>query len=153
MMRRVMRAMAFVALCHTAQAQSPPPDTSRGFFAGEWTGSGAHGSYCYLKLNADGHGWVLIDGGAGDWMGAAIQWRNRQQSLQVDTVVPMRASPQRRVMPLELFVLRSEFNASLSLTWGGAAGACHLQRLDASARHLDRAQRVIEDLPPRGGTR
>ena len=86
------------ALGDIAHAQSPPPDNSPGFFSGEWSGTGEHGSYCYLRLNADGSGWVLSDGGSGDWLGAGVPWRDRQQSLQVDTIIPARASVARRVI-------------------------------------------------------
>ena len=129
-------------------AQSPPPDTSPGFFTGEWTGTGASGSYCYISLRADGTGWVLIDVGAGDWNGARIQWRNRQQSLQVDRSVPVPASPGRRLLPLTDYTLRSTFNASLSLTWTNPGGSCQLERLEATALHLNAARTAILDLPP-----
>jgi hypothetical protein len=153
MMRNLIHFVALFALFGSVHAQSPPPDNSPGYFSGEWTGTGEHGSYCYLKLKIDGVGWVLIDGGAGDWSGAGIQWRNRHQSLQVDKIVPLRASTQRRLMPLEDFVLRSEFNHSLSLTWSAPSGSCHLQRIESTARQLSRARRVIMDLPPSEGAR
>ena len=57
----------------TAHALTPLPDTSPSFFSGEWAGAGEQGTYCYLNLSADGWGWVLIDGGAGDWLGARMQ--------------------------------------------------------------------------------
>lgn len=135
----------------SAGAQSPPPDNSPGFFSGEWTGTGPQGSYCYVNLKADGSGLVLIDGGAGDWSSARIRWQNRQQSLQVDKSVPVRASPQRRLWPLERFELRSDFNESLSLTWIAPTGRCHLQRIESTARRLNRARSAIKDLPPSDG--
>lgn len=134
-----------------AEAQSPQPDTSASFFSGEWTGTGDHGSFCYVGLTVEGFGWVLVDAGAGDWSGAGIKWRNRRQSLQIDKLMPFRASPQRRIMPLEGFVLRSEFNQSLSLTWTTPSGSCHLQRIETVASQLGRARRAISDLPPGEG--
>jgi hypothetical protein len=130
----------------TAQALTPLPDNSPGFFAGEWAGTGAHGSYCYLKLTADGWGWVLIDGGSGDWLVARMKWRNRQQALQVERIIPLPASPQLRVMPLEKFVLASTFNQSLRLTWSTQPGDCQLQKVETTAGHLVRARGAIEGL-------
>jgi hypothetical protein len=131
----------------SASAQSPPLDNSRGFFAGEWTGQGEQGSFCYVSLKADGSGVVLIDPGAGDWSGASIQWQNRGQSLQIDKRAPLRASPERRIMPLNDFGLRSEFNRSLSLTWT-PKGECHLLQVEAIADRLTRAREAVRTLPP-----
>jgi hypothetical protein len=155
MQRTTIGLAVFLLSCgiHPAKAQSPPPDTSPGFFAGEWAGTGVHGSYCYVKLTADGLGWVLIDGGSGDWSGSSIQWRNRQQSLQIDNAVPLHTSAQRRIMPLEDFVLSSEFNQSLSLTWNTPGGSCHLQRIESTANHLSQARSAIAGLPPAEGVR
>ena len=75
-MRAFILIAALCALSGTAHSQSPPPDNSPGFFSGEWSGTGEHGSYCYLRLNADGSGWVLSDGGSGDWLGAGVRWRD-----------------------------------------------------------------------------
>lgn len=145
--------LLILAWSGSATALTPPLDASPGFFAGEWAGNGEHGSYCYLKLSADGRGWVLVDGGTGDWLGARLQWRNRQQTIQVDTLVPMAVSPERRIMPLETFVLRSGFNESLSLTWNARSSGCHLQKIEASSRHLRRARDAIEALPQDEGKR
>jgi len=131
----------------SASALTPPPDTSTGFFSGEWAGTGERGSYCYLNLGADGRGIVLIDGGSGDWLGARVRWRNRQQALQVEEAIPLPVSTQRRIMPLEAFVLRSGFNQSLSLTWNAQSSGCQLQKIEATARHLNRARNAIEGLP------
>lgn len=130
----------------TAKALTPLPDTSPGFFAGEWAGAGSQGSYCYLNLRVDGSGWVLIDGGTGDWLGARMQWRNQQQSLQVEHIIPLQASAQFRVMPLEKFVLSSGFNQSLTLTWNEPSGGCHLQKIDTTARHLLGARQTLESV-------
>jgi hypothetical protein len=130
----------------TANALTPRPDNSPDFFSGEWAGHGEHGSYCYLKLNTDGSGWVLIDGGAGDWLGAGMQWRNRQQTLQVEKSIPVRASAQLRVMPLAKFSLISGFNQSLQLTWNQRSGGCQLQKIETTVGHLNRARTAIEGL-------
>jgi hypothetical protein len=135
----------------SASAQSPPPDDSPSFYSGEWAGTGDLGSYCYVKLSVDGSGWVLVDAGAGDWSGAKVQWQNRQQSVQIDQIVPLRASAERRLMPLERFELRSEINQSLSLTWTTPGGTCHLQRIETTAGRLSRARSAIIDLPPGAG--
>lgn len=132
----------------TAKALTPLPDTSPGFFAGEWAGTGPHGAYCYLNLSADGWGWVLIDGGTGDWLGARMQWRNQQQSLQVEHIIPLQASAQLRIVPLEKFVLSSGLNQSLNLTWNEPSGGCHLQKIDTAARHLLGARKTLESVRP-----
>ena len=137
----------------SASAQSPPLDNSPSFFSGEWTGTGERGSYCYVKLGVDGTGWVLVDAGVGDWSGAKVEWQNKQQSLRIGKIVPLRASTQRRLMPLERFELRSEFNQSLSLSWTTQSGSCHLQRMETTERRLNRARSAIVDLPPGEGTR
>ncbi|MDP2823967.1 MAG: hypothetical protein Q8O52_14990 [Sulfuritalea sp.] len=147
-MRYFIRLTLLFAWLGTANALTPPPDNSPGFFAGEWAGTGEQGSYCYLKLSADGWGWVLIDGGSGDWLGARIQWRNRQQALQVEKIIPLPASPQLRIMPLGKFVLSCGFNQSLRLNWSDQSGGCQLQKIETTARHLVRARSAIEGLPP-----
>ena len=135
----------------TANALTPLPDNSPGFFSGEWAGTGHHGAYCYLNLSADGSGWVLIDAGAGDWLGARMQWRNQQQALHVEQITPLPASPQLRVLPLEKFVLSSGFNQSLKLTWNDPSGGCHLQKTDTAARHLLGARKTLESVLPGAG--
>lgn len=129
-----------------ASALTPLPDNSPGFFAGEWAGAGSQGSYCYLNLSTDGSGWVLIDGGSGDWFAARMQWRNQRQSIQVETIMPANASPRLRVMPLEKFGLISGINQSLRLTWNDPAGGCHLQKLEITAQHLQGARKTAESL-------
>jgi hypothetical protein len=78
-MRHFPRLLLLLGLLGNANALTPPPDNSTGFFAGEWTGNGEHGAFCYLNLVADGTGLVLIDAGSGDWLGARMQWRNSRQ--------------------------------------------------------------------------
>lgn len=141
-----MQLVLLVSWVGVANALTPLPDNSPAFFSGEWAGNGGQGSYCYLKLNTDGWGWVLIDGGSGDWLGARLQWRNRQQALQVKKIIPLTAAPRRRIMPLEKFVISSGFNQSLSLTWSEQSSACQLQKLETTARHLDRARKAMDSL-------
>ncbi|MBK7767099.1 MAG: hypothetical protein IPI44_13825 [Sulfuritalea sp.] len=83
---------------------------------------------------------MLVDGGSGDWVSARIQWRNRQQALVVDRVMPSVFSPHLRVMPLAQFVLRSGFNQSMTLSWNDRIAACQLQRVQKTAGQLDRAR-------------
>ncbi len=146
-MHNLIRLALFLAGLGTANALTPPLDNSPGFFAGEWAGNGEQGSYCYLKLNTDGWGWVLVDGGAGDWQGARIQWRNRQQALQVEKITPLAASAQLRIMPLEKFGLSTGFNQSLRLNWNEQSGVCQMQKIETTARNLVRARGAIEALP------
>ncbi len=135
-----------LALLPGAQALTPLPDGSAAFFAGEWSGSGTQGSYCYLDLAADGSGWVLFDGGSGDWRAARISWVNQRQSLQVTQISPQPMAPRLRVMPLEKFQLGTEFNQTLHLTWDGKGGGCYLQKLQASEGHLAAARAAIAGL-------
>jgi hypothetical protein len=152
-MCKLMRWVLVFGWFGSASALTPLPDTSPAAFAGEWAGTGEQASYCYVQLGADGWGWVLVDGGAGDWLGARIQWRNRQQALQVDKVIPAAVSSQLRIMPLKAMVLRSGFNQSVSLTWNERLGACQLQRIETTARRLDRARSALEGLRAGEGKR
>jgi hypothetical protein len=147
-MRNFIRLVVLLAWLGTANALTPVLDSSLGFFSGEWAGTGEHGTYCYLKLSSDGWGLVLIDGGSGDWLGARMQWRNRHQTLQVENIIPLPASPQLRIIPLGKFTLSSGFNQSLGLNWSEQSGGCHLQQIETTARHLSRARSAIEGLPP-----
>jgi hypothetical protein len=146
-MRYIIRLTMIFALLGTANALTPLLDSSPGFFAGEWAGTGERGAYCYLNLGADGSGSVLIDSGSGDWLGARIQWRNVKQSLQVEKIIPLPASAQQRILPLANFVLNSGFNQSLSLTWNEQPTGCQLQKIETVAHHLDRARFAINGLP------
>ena len=152
-MCKLMRWVLVFGWFGSASALTPLPDTSPAAFAGEWAGTGEQASYCYVQLGADGWGWVLVDGGAGDWLGARIQWRNRQQRLQVDKVIPAAVSTQLRIMPLKTMVLRSGFNQSLSLTWDERLTACQLQRIEVTARRLDRARSALDGLQTGEGKR
>lgn len=148
-------AVLLLLMCVSAghvQAQSPPLDTSAGLFAGEWIGTGAEGSYCYVKLSADGWGSVLVDGGSGDWMASRFQWHNDHQALLVDKVVPVKPSPALRVMRLDSFALGGGFNSSLQLTWKGPSAGCALQRMEATAARLGRARDVVNGLQSAAGS-
>jgi hypothetical protein len=155
--RQAQRLRCFIGLLccisglESASALTPRPDHSPGYFSGEWTGAGESASYCYLNLGADGWGVLLVDGGAGDWLGARLQWRNQRQSIQVDQIVPMPASIQRRIMPMTNFVLRSGFNQSLSVTWNAMPSGCQLQRVETTARRLKRARDALAGWPPGEG--
>lgn len=145
-----MRYLAIVAvtlaLLRTAGALTPLPDESLGFFAGEWAGAGEQGAYCYLNLDGRGRGWVLIDAGAGDWLGARIHWKNKHQALLVEKITPLRASAELRVMSLASFSLASGFNQSLRLAWGHGSSGCQLQKTAVSADHLAQARSTLERL-------
>ena len=145
-MRYLVIIAATLALIKTACALTPLPDESLGVFAGEWAGAGEQGAYCYLNLDARGRGWVLIDGGAGDWLGARIHWRNQHQSLQIEKITPLRTSPELRVMSLSSFSLVNGINQSLRLAWGHGSSGCQLQKTAVSADHLVQARDTLERL-------
>lgn len=145
-MSPLVRCLLLCSWIGTAYAQSPPPDRSPAAYAGEWVGAGELGSYCYVALQPDGWGRVLVDGGSGDWLGARIQWRNLRHTLVVDKVIPSLHSPHLRILPLETLVLRSGFNQSMSLTWNGRSGACQLQRSEKTQAQLARARSASEAL-------
>lgn len=147
-MRYLLGLIFYFAWLGSVSGRSPPPDHSPAMFAGEWAGAGERGSYCYVKLEPDGQGLVLVNGGTGDWVGARMQWHNQQQSPQVDKIFPLAASTQWRTMPLEKFVFNAGFNQALSLTWSAQFGPCQLQRTDDAARQLARARNVADALPP-----
>ncbi len=115
-----------------AGAQAPPPERSAALFAGEWAGVGEGGTHCYLKLDSNGRGWVLIDAGAGDLQGAQLRWHNQQQRLQIDEITPIAASPRLRTMPLAKLNLFSGFNRSLKLQV--PFGTCQMQRTSVSGK-------------------
>jgi hypothetical protein len=146
-MRYFIGLVLLFACLGTANALTPLLDSSPSFFSGEWAGTGEQGTYCYLNLSADGWGWVLIDGGAGDWLGARLQWRNLQQALQVEKIIPLPASTERRIIPLAKFVFRSGFNQTLILTWNARSTGCQLQKIETMARHLNRARSIIDGMP------
>ncbi len=135
-----------LACLGAAKALTPLPDNSPSFFSGEWVGNGEQGIYCYLDLSENGLGWVFIDGGTGDWLGAQMLWLNKQQALQVVKITPLTTSNKRRIMPLTKFSLRSGFNQSLRLTWNAQSTGCQMQKIESMAHHLKRARSVIDGL-------
>ena len=139
-------ALSFT-LFSVAMADSPPLDGSSGFFSGEWSGTGAMGAYCYLNLDIDGTGHLLIDGGAGDWLGSRVLWRNRRQALEISYATPLPVSTQLRVMPLSRFSVTTEFNQSLWLTWSQSSGGCRLQKREAMESRLEQARSTVRRLP------
>lgn len=136
-----------VASIASAGAQAPPADRSAALFAGEWAGVGEGGTHCYLKLDADGRGWVLINArGVGELLGAQLLWRNQHQRLQVDEITPVTTSPRLRTMPLAKLSLSSGFNRSLLLAWGAPSATCQMQRTEVTAYQLSHARDVLEKL-------
>jgi len=145
-MRYLVLFISVFVYAGAAIALTPPLDNSSKFFSGEWDGAGAHGAYCYLKMNSDGHGLVLIDGGTGDWLGARIHWRNQQQTVEVDKIIPLKSSNQLRIMPLGRFTLNTGFNQSLQLIWSSNSNGCYLRKIETSVNHLTRARNVMNKL-------
>lgn len=145
-MRYCLNFVLLLACLGSVGARTPPLDTSPGFFTGEWSGAGGQGSFCYLQLNADGGGWVLVDGGSGDWQSAKILWRNRRQVIQVDAVLPVPAAPRLRILPLEHVGLSSGFNQSLTLAWNPLYTPCELLKIETTARQLKRSRSALESL-------
>jgi hypothetical protein len=145
--------LALLAGLPPAGALTPLPDTTPGFFAGEWAGAGEQGGYCYMTLDVDGSGVVLIDGGSGDWLGARMRWHNERQALVVDRVLPMPFSAQHRVMPLPAFTIRSGLNQSLGVSWSARALACQMQKIDAATRHLEQARSALQSMNKDAGKR
>ena len=152
-MRCLLVLVVFFVFAETANALTPLLDSSPDFFSGEWSGTGAQGTYCYINMKVDGRGVVLIDNGAGDWVGAQIQWRNQKQTLDVEKITPLPISSEFRDMPLERFKLSSEFNQSVKLTWGSHSSSCYLQKIDTTANHLTRARNVSNKIPSSKGTK
>ena len=151
---RISTVFMVLFICvETANALTPLPDSSPGFFAGEWSGIGGQGSYCYINMKVDGRGVVLIDSGSGDWLGAQIQWRNRKQAVEVEKITPLPASSQLRIMPLDRFSLSTAFNQSLKLTLNGHSDGCYLQKIDTTANNLARARNVAKKTPPLSDTK
>ena len=145
-MRNLVIVAATMTLFGTAGALTPLPDESLDFFAGEWAGAGEQGAYCYLNLDARGRGWVLIDAGAGDWLGARIHWNNKHQALLIEKITPLRTSTELRIMPLDGFSLANGFNQSLRLAWERHSSGCQLQKVAASADHLAQARSTLKRL-------
>lgn len=115
----------------SSPALTPPFDTRPGFFAGDWIGTGADDQLCFIRLQPDGNGTVLVSSASGDWLGARIRWRNQRQSLVLIEVSPevslFPAEPARRLMPLSGLTLRSGINQTLQLKPGERSPVCELQ--------------------------
>jgi hypothetical protein len=132
-----------------ATALTPLPDGRPGFFAGDWVGTGADDVYCFVRLQADGSGTVLVEGGSGDWLGARIQWRNERQHVVLVDVSPLPFDPGRRLMPLSRLLLSSGVNRTLQLRWSDRRSACELQwQVDVQHR-TDQARKLLEPGPQR----
>lgn len=140
--------MVLCIFVETAHALTPLPNSSPNLFAGEWSGIGGQGSYCYINIKADGRGLVLVNSGSGDWLGAKIRWHNRKQAVEVEKIIPLAASSQLRIMPLERFTLTTEFNNSLKLTLNSLSNSCYLQKIDTTVNNLARARNVANKTQP-----
>lgn len=108
-------------------ALTPPFDSRPGFFAGDWIGNGADDMFCFIRLQPDGNGTVLVSGASGDWLGARIRWRNQRQSMVLIEASPLSAEPRRRLLPLTRLDLRSGINQTLQLKLGERSPVCELQ--------------------------
>jgi hypothetical protein len=146
-MRTFITLLVFFVCVQIANALTPLPDGSPGFFSGEWAGTGAQGAYCYVNMSPEGHGLVLIDNGSGDWLGSRINWRNRQQSLDVEKNSPLPISTQLRIIPLKQFTLSSAFNQSLKLNWNNYSNECNLQKIAKTTNRLGSARNIMSKLP------
>lgn len=146
-----LRMLGLLVLCGaTVAVASPPLDNSPGLWAGEWSGAGPLSAFCMVRLDPDGTGHVMLDGGNGDWRGARIRWVNRQQSVHVLASEPWASRPRQRTGPLTDAQLQSGLNLALALRWGaGGASVCHLQRTEDQARRLGLARGVLSDLTTR----
>lgn len=145
------RMLSLLALCvATCAMASPPLDNSPGLWAGEWSGVGPLNAFCMVRLDPDGTGHMMLDGGNGDWRGARIRWVNRLQSVQLLASEPWASRPRQRTGPLADAQLQSGLNLSLALRWGaGGASVCHLQRTEDHARRSGLARSVLSDLNTR----
>lgn len=146
-MRFIFAFILFLFWRDAANALTPLPDNSPAFFAGEWSGAGDNGSYCYLNLSTDGRGLVLIDAASGDWRGARIHWHNQRQGMVVDKIIPLPFEPHVRIAPLERVTVSTRFNQSLTLNWGASADLCYLRKIESTANNLTRARNVMKQLP------
>jgi hypothetical protein len=135
----------FLATC--GHAQSPPLDSSPGYFAGDWIGTGARDNFCFMRLGADGTGTVLAMGGSGDWLGARIRWRNQRQNIVVVSVQPITNDPQRRLAPLTELTLSLGFGSTIHLMLAKDSPACELQRRAGVQRNVDNAELLLSAPP------
>ena len=138
---------------NATHAQSPPLDRSPAFFAGDWVGSGASDTFCFMRLRPDGAGTVLASTASGDWMGASIRWRNDRQSITLLEVKALHADPQQRLMPLSRLSLRFSFSDTIQLHIDKGSPACELQRRASVARRMDEADALLEGIGAAGKSR
>ena len=133
---------------------APPPDRSNAHFAGDWLGTGPMGMTCQLRAYANGHGVLVVDFGSGDLSAARIHWRNDNQAFQIEAVQPVKADPQRRIMPLAAARVVSSFNDSIEVSLPAATGpgsSCQMQRassFDERRTALQALTRTLAGSPP-----
>jgi hypothetical protein len=141
---RVVFAL-LAGLCGTCGfTQSPLPDESPAFFAGDWMGTGAQDNFCFMRLHADGSGTVLAMGASGDWLGARISWRNQRQNIVVVAAQPLPADPRRRLAPLPRFSLNMGFGTTIHLRLEAGTALCEMQRRAAVDRNVSNAGTLLE---------
>lgn len=129
----------------SSPALTPPLDNHPGFFAGDWIGIGADDLFCYIRLQPDGNGTVLVSSASGDWLGAHIRWSNRQQSMVLIEVSPLPADPGRRLLPLSGLTLRSGINQTLQLKPGERSPLCELQLRDRVEHRAGQAGMLFDN--------
>lgn len=125
-------------------ALTPPMDNRPSFFSGDWIGTGTQDMFCFIRLQQDGHGTVLVSGASGDWLGARIRWRNQHQSMLLMEVSPLPAEPGRRLMPLSRLTLHSGINQTLQLQMGEHP-VCELQLHNKVLRSARQAEMLIDN--------
>jgi hypothetical protein len=132
----------------SSPALTPPLDNRPGFFAGDWIGTGAEDMFCFIRLQPDGNGTVLVSSASGDWLGAHIRWSNQRQSLVLievsPEISPLPAEPGRRLMPLSGLTLRSGMNQTLQLKPGERSPVCELQLRDRVMSRTGQAGMLLD---------
>jgi hypothetical protein len=132
----------------SSPALTPPLDNRPGFFAGDWIGTGAEDLFCFIRLQPDGNGTVLVSSASGDWLGARIRWHNQRQSMELievsPKVSPFPAEPGRRLMPLSGLTLRSGINQTLQLRPGERSPLCELQLRDTVLGRAGQAGMLLD---------
>jgi len=142
---RMVFALLAVLGASPSPALTPPLDNRPGFFAGDWIGTGAEDLFCFIRLQPDGTGTVLVGSASGDWLGARIRWRNRQQSMELIETSPLAAEPGRRLLPLSGLTLRSGINRTLQLKPGERIPVCELQLHDGVLRRAGQARMLLDN--------
>lgn len=126
-------------------ALTPPLDNRPGFFAGDWIGTGPEDMFCFVRLQTDGNGTVLVRGASGDWLGARIRWRNQQQSVVLVAASPFPVELGRRLLPLIQLDLRSGINQTLQLKSGVRNPVCELQLSNKVLRRSREAEMLLDN--------